>query len=139
MANVNLDPYLFFRGQAKEAMGFYKSIFGGELNISTFGESPVDMPNKDEMKDMVMHAMLGGGDLRLMASDTTKASQKMAKVELSLSGDDEAKLKMYWDKLSQGGQIKSELKKEAWGDMFGQLTDKYGIDWMVNISAGQGS
>jgi PhnB protein len=136
MANVNLDPYLFFGGKAKEAMEFYKGIFGGELHISTFGEFPGDMPNKDQMKDMVMHAMLSGGDIRLMASDSDKASDKTAKVELSLSGDDEVKLKNYWDQLSNGGSVKSELKKEAWGDMFGQLTDKYGVDWMVNISAG---
>jgi PhnB protein len=136
MANVNLDAYLFFGGKAKEAMEFYKSIFGGELNISTVGEFPGDMPNKEEMKDMVMHAMLTGGDIRLMASDSPKASEKMAKVELSLSGDDAAKLQKYWDELSEGGTVKSELKKEDWGDMFGQLTDKYGIDWMVNISSG---
>jgi PhnB protein len=134
MANVKLDPYLFFRGKAKEAMEFYKSIFGGELNISTFGDMPGDMPNKEQVKDMVMHANLSGGDISLMASDTQEASDKMAKVELSLSGDDEAKLQGYWDKLSEGGKVRSPLKKEAWGDTFGMLTDKYNIDWMVNIA-----
>jgi PhnB protein len=134
MGNVNLDPYLFFKGNAKEAMEFYKGIFGGELSISTFGDSPVDMPNKEQMKDMVMHANLSGGDVRLMASDTQEASDKMAKVELSLSGDDESKLKGYWDKLSEGGKVKSPLKKESWGDTFGMLTDKYNVDWMINIT-----
>jgi PhnB protein len=132
MASISLDPYLFFKGNCREAMEFYKGIFGGELTISTFGEA---MPNEPEMKDKIMHAMLSGGDIKLMASDTREASEKTAKIELSLSGDDEQKLTGYFEKLSAGGIVKSPLKKEAWGDMFGQFQDKYGIDWMVNISA----
>jgi PhnB protein len=132
MASVNLDPYLFFKGNCREAMEFYKSIFGGELTVSTFGEA---MPNEPEMKDKIMHAMLSGGDVKLMASDTREASEKTAKIELSLSGDDEQKLTGYFEKLSAAGKIKSPLKKESWGDTFGQFQDKYGIDWMVNISA----
>jgi PhnB protein len=138
MASVNLDPYLFFNGKAREAMEFYKGVFGGDLSISTFGESgAANMPGFENMKDNVMHAMLSGGDVRLMASDSREASDKMAKAELSLSGDDEEKLKGYYEKLSEGGKIKSPLKKEMWGDQFGQFQDKYGVDWMVNISAPQ--
>ena len=134
MATLNLDPYLFFKGNAKEAMEFYKNVFGGELTIMTFGEAGADkMPGMEEMTDNVMHAMLDG-DVRLMASDSREASDKMAKVELSLSGDDEEKLSKYFEALSAGGNVKSSLKKEVWGDMFGQLTDKYGVDWMVNIT-----
>jgi PhnB protein len=122
MASVSLDPYLFFNGNAKEAMEFYKNVFGGDLSITTFGEA---MPDNPEMKDKIMHAM---------ASDGSKASEKTAKIELSLSGDDEQKLKGYYEKLSAEGKVKSALKKEAWGDQFGQFQDKYGVDWMVNIS-----
>jgi PhnB protein len=135
MASINLDPYIFFNGNAKEAMNFYKSIFGGELTVSTFGDTGADKaPGMEAMKDYVMHAMLAG-DVRIMASDSRQASEKAAKIELSLSGDDEAKLTSYFEKLSEGGKVKSPLKKEMWGDTFGQLTDKYNIDWMVNISA----
>jgi PhnB protein len=131
MASVSLDPYLFFNGNAKEAMEFYKNVFGGDLSITTFGEA---MPDNPEMKDKIMHAMLSGGDVKIMASDGSKASEKTAKIELSLSGDDEQKLKGYYEKLSAEGKVKSALKKEAWGDQFGQFQDKYGVDWMVNIS-----
>ena len=135
MATVNLDPYLFFKGNAREAMDFYKDIFGGELTIMTFGEAGADkMPGMEEMRDNVMHAMLDG-DVRLMASDSRLASDKIAKVELSLSGNDEEKLTKYFESLSSGGTVRSPLKKEMWGDTFGQLTDKFGIDWMVNISS----
>ena len=133
MTAVNLDPYLFFKGNAKDAMDFYKGIFGGELTIMTFGDAGAQMPGAEEMKDKIMHAKLEG-DVNLMASDSREASEHAAKIELSLSGDDEQKLTSYFEKLSEGGKVKSPLKKEMWGDTFGQLTDKYNIDWMVNIA-----
>jgi PhnB protein len=133
MASVSLNPYLFFNGNAREAMEFYKGIFGGELNISNFEDFNSDVPGMEEMKGKVMHAMLDG-EVKLMASDSRQASDKMAKVELSISGDDEAKLKSYFEKLSAGGTVKMPLEKQAWGDLYGQLQDKYGVDWMINIS-----
>ncbi len=132
MGEVKLDPYLFFNGNAKEAMEFYKSVFGGKLDISLTDDAP-DYPGK--VKGQIMHAMLSGGDVRLMASDSSKASATSAKIELSLSGDDEAKLNKIFEDLSRGGKAKMPLEKQFWGDTFGTLTDKYGIDWMVNISA----
>jgi PhnB protein len=133
MASVSLNPYLFFNGNAREAMEFYKGIFGGELNISNFEDFNSDVPGMEEMKGKVMHAMLDG-EVKLMASDSRQASDKMAKVELSISGDDEAKLKSYFEKLSAGGTVKMPLEKQAWGDLYGQLQDEYGVDWMINIS-----
>jgi PhnB protein len=134
MSKVNLDPYLFFGGNAKEAMDFYKGIFGGELTVQTISEAP-DFPGKESMKqDNVMHAMLDG-DVRLMASDSDKASPGSAKVELSLSGEDEPTLRKYWERLSEDAEkINQELEKAPWGDTFGMLRDRYGVDWMVNIT-----
>jgi len=134
MGKINLDPYLFFQGNCKEAMGFYKDIFGGELTIQKMDAYP-DMPVDKSMKDIVMHAFLDAGDIRLMASDSRKASAKSAKVELSISGADKTKLHKYWDGLAKGGKITMPLEKAPWGDHFGMLSDKYGIDWMVNINA----
>jgi PhnB protein len=135
MGKINIDPYLFFSGNAREAMEFYQGIFGGELTVQTIGESPGDWPGKDQMKqDNVMHAMLDG-EVRLMASDSDKASSGSAKVELSLSGEDEPTLRKYWDGLSaEATKITQPLEKAPWGDTFGMLTDRYGVDWMVNIT-----
>ena len=139
MANINLDPYLFFRGNCEEAMNFYKNIFGGALTIMKFDDMPMPaMENAEELKGKIMHALLDAGDIRLMASDTTLASEKAAKIELSLGGEDDKTLRGYFDGLSSGGTVKTPLKKEAWGDVFGQLTDKFGIDWMINITAAKG-
>ncbi len=136
MSNVQLDPYLFFSGNAKEALDFYKGIFGGELEISTFDSVPQDtMPEEARMdKDKVMHGLLSGGAVRLMVSDSKMASPEAKKIELSLSGEDGAQLKGFFDGLAEGGNVRMPLEKAPWGDTFGMLTDKYNIGWMVNIT-----
>jgi PhnB protein len=133
MSNVNLEVYLFFKGNCREAMEFYKSIFGGKLEISTVGDSP-DVPGMPDLdKNWVMHSTLQGGDIKLMASDTPTASDKAAKVELSLGGTDDARLRQIFDALAAGGKVKMPLEKQFWGDTFGMLSDKFGIDWNMNI------
>jgi len=135
MADISLEPYLFFNGNCREAMEFYKSVFKGELEFTDADiEQMGDMPNKDWFKGKVMHCSLKG-PVSLMASDSPKASDKAAKIELSLGGIDETGMRKVFDKLAEGGNIKMPLKKEFWGDIYGQLTDKYGIDWMMNIGA----
>jgi len=136
MSDVMLDVYLFFNGNCREAMEFYKAVFGGELTVQTYGDVPgAGMDEDGSKKDWLMHARLEGGDIKLMASDTKQASPAAAKIDLSLGGTDEARLREIFGKLSEGGEVKSELKKEFWGDTFGSLTDKYNINWMVNITA----
>jgi len=136
MSDVMLDVYLYFNGNCREAMEFYKSVFGGELTVQTYADVPPSgMDDNGTKKDWLMHARLEGGDIKLMASDTQEASAAAAKVDLSLGGTDEARLREIFDKLSAGGEVNSALKKEFWGDIFGSLTDKYGINWMVNITA----
>jgi PhnB protein len=133
MEKVTLDPYIFFAGNAREGMEFYQGIFGGELNVQTWGEVPDTDP---AMKDKLMHAYLHGGDVSLMGADTLDSDKLgTGKITLSLTGDNEEKLRGYFDKLSDGGSVTAPLKKEFWGDTFGMLTDRYGVDWMVNIGA----
>lgn len=135
---VQLDPYLNFAdGKAREAMEFYQSVFGGELHVATFGEQP-DFPGKDaSIDDLVMHSQLGGGDhgLHLMAADAVPgmAEPNAGSMQLSLSGDDETLLRGYWDRLLDGGSVTVPLDQAPWGDIFGMLTDRFGVPWMVNI------
>jgi PhnB protein len=132
---MNLEVYLFFKGNAREAMEFYKNVFGGELNTTTYAEAKAPAP--DGMDDQaLMHASLEGGLVKLMGSDTAGASPETKKVSLSLGGTDEAKMREVFDKLAQGGKIFQPLDKAPWGDTFGSLTDKFGVDWMMNIGAG---
>lgn len=135
MSDINLEVYLYFKGECREAMEFYKGVFGGELkNLQTYSEVP-GMGEDASKKDWVMHVTLDGGDVKLMASDTDEASPAAAKIDLSIGGSDDARLREIFGKLSAGGKVNSPLHKEFWGDIFGSLTDKYGINWMIVISA----
>jgi PhnB protein len=130
-----LNPYLGFRKTAREAMEFYRSVFGGELTISTFGELHASESPSDD--DLVMHSMLTSPNgLVLMGSDTPDRMPYNPgdNFSVSLSGDDEAELKRYWDALSEGATVLMPLSKAQWGDSFGMLRDRFGVTWLVNIS-----
>lgn len=133
MGNISVEPYLFFNGNCREAMEFYKSIFGDEIKVMTYDDVPG--PTQKGMAGKLMHASLVDGEVNLMASDSAKASDKMAKASISLAGTDEEKLTKIFDRLSEGVEVQYPLKKESWGDILGSVTDKFGIDWMVNIGA----
>jgi PhnB protein len=128
-----LNPYISFTDNARQAMEFYQSVFGGELTINTFGQFGPQDPAVD---NLVMHAWLatpGGYDI--MGADTPPGMTRQAgnNITISLSGDDADDLRGYWDKLSEGGSVTMPLEKQMWGDEFGQCVDKFGINWMVNI------
>lgn len=135
MSKITVEPYLFFKGNCAQAMEFYKDIFGGEISSQTYGE--VGAAQGGFPADYVMHASLKGGEVDLMASDTAEASEKAAKISISLGGSDEPKLRKIFEKLSQDVEVKYPLKKEFWGNTFGSITDKFGVEWMVNIEAGE--
>jgi PhnB protein len=130
-----LNPYIGFKGNAREAMEFYKSVFGGELNISTFGEAQASQNPADA--NLIMHSKLETpGGLTLMGSDTPDgmAYDEGSRISISLSGDNANELRGYWNKLSEGSTPIVPLETAPWGDTFGMLTDKFGITWLVNIS-----
>jgi PhnB protein len=130
---VVLNPYLNFRGNAREAMEFYQSVFGGELTVSTFAD--YQLAEDPSENDQVMHSQLEGEvGFTLMGADVPSRQQANPNGSISLSGDDEGTLRGYWDKLSDGAQIVEPLEKAPWGDSFGMLTDRFGVFWLVNIS-----
>jgi PhnB protein len=131
-----LNPYISFKDNARAAMEFYQTVFGGKLDMDTFKEwHASDDPGED---DKIMHAMLAADNgITFMAADTpnSMAYQEGSNIGMSLGGDDEAQLRGYFEKLSAGGEIQQPLEKAPWGDSFGMLVDKFGIRWMVNITA----
>lgn len=132
---TTLNPYLRFRGTAREAITFYQSVLGGDLTVSTFGE--FQMAQDPSQADLVMHAQLTtSGGLVLMASDTPEGMDLTvgSNVSVSLSGDDEAELRGYWDGLVAGGQVTVPFAPAPWGDLFGMLVDRFGIHWLVNLA-----
>jgi PhnB protein len=131
---TKLNPYIGFKDNTREAMEFYKTVFGGKLDLSTFKDLNGSMdPSED---NLIMHSMLvTDNGMTLMGSDTPSRMEYKpgTNVSMSLSGDNEAELRGYWDKLSAGATITMPLEKALWGDTFGMLTDKYDIAWLVDI------
>jgi PhnB protein len=130
-----LNPYLGFRDNASEAMDFYQSVFGGQLDKSTFGEFQASEDPAE--KDKIMHAMLTtDSGFTLMAADTPSSMPYNPgdNYSVSLSGDSEEELRGYWERLSDGGTVTVPLEKAPWGDSFGMCTDRFGVSWLVNIS-----
>jgi PhnB protein len=135
---TRLNPYISFRDDARAAMTFYQSVFGGELTLSTFGE--MNASEDPAEADKIMHSQLETEDgLTLMGADTPNGMDHTpgTTMSVSLSGDDEAPLRGYWEKLSASGSVTVPLEKAPWGDSFGMCTDGYGVSWLVNI-AGSG-
>ncbi len=134
---TKLNPYLSFKDNAREAMEFYKTVFGGKLTMSTFKEYHASQDPSEDNK--VMHATLEADNgITFMASDTPNRMDYSVgtNYSMSLSGDNEVELKGYFEKLLAGGNVTMPLEKAPWGDTFGMCTDKFGVPWLVNI-AGQ--
>ena len=131
---LTLNPYLNFPGRAREAMEFYQEVFGGELTVDTFGsfggtDDPADA-------DLVMHAQLETPQgFTLMAADTPSSMSHHAATGFSVSirGDDEPAARRFWDALSTDGNVTMPLGDAPWGGLFGMLTDRFGISWLVSV------
>ena len=132
-----LNPYISFAGNARQALEFYKSVFGGTLTLNTYG----DFGDKDSPEaDKIMHGMLEtDSDYTLMCADTPPGMDYNPgnNTAVSLSGDDGDELRGYWEKLAGGGTVQVALEKQMWGDEFGMCVDQFGIAWMVNIGQPQ--
>lgn len=136
---MKLNPYITFNGNAREAMEFYRDVFGGELSINTFGE--YGAPEGTD-PDGLMHAHLEtAAGFVLMASDKQPGGPDVSgdNVSISISGyNDEADaMRGYFQRLSEGGTVVMPLEKQMWGDEFGLLTDRFGIPWMVDFGEPQ--
>jgi PhnB protein len=132
-----LNPYISFGGNARQAMEFYEQVFGGSLALHTFAEfGAPDAPGADQ----IMHGMLETDrGFTLMGADTPPGMEHTPgnNISISLSGDDDAELRGYWDSLSAGGTVVMPLEKQMWGDEFGMCVDRFGITWLVNIGQPQ--
>lgn len=132
-----LNPYLSFAGNARSAMQFYQSVFGGELTVNTYGQYGTEGAGAEN----VMHAQLTTpAGFTLMASDSPPGQEPNAgdSITISLSGDDSDALRGYWEKLSEGGTVSMPLEKQMWGDEYGACSDRFGVPWMVDIVGGAG-
>jgi PhnB protein len=133
--STSLNPYLNFRGEARDAMGFYESVLGGTLEVMTFADMG-GMGVPDAEAQQVMHSALTVSEsVAVFGSDVPSHMEgDFPNGRIALSGDDVDTLRGWFDGLAAGGTVNVPLEKAPWGDWFGDLTDKFGVSWMVNIS-----
>lgn len=135
---VRLNPYISFSDNARAALEFYRDVFGGELEISTFEGMPPEMGVDPSFVTNVMHGQLTTPDgFTLMAADTPPGMPRTEgdHISVSLSGDDLAKLTGWWEKLSASGSVTVPFVQAPWGDTFGMCVDGFGVHWMVNSTS----
>jgi PhnB protein len=140
--SILLNPYLIFDGNAKEAVSFYEKALGGKVvGIMTYGDLPADPdhPMPEEVKSRVMHAHLKVGDADLMFSDTYPGEpyQRGNAIQIAIRPQEPEVAESIFNALAEGGQVVLPLQKTDWSPMYGMVTDRYGITFQVNVTAGQ--
>lgn len=132
---MQLEPYIFFHGTCEEALSFYAACFGGEIvGLSRMSDSPPEHQGDPSWGNKVMHASFAAGDLKFMASDGRPGTPPHGEddIALSVAAKDAAEGERVFKALSQGGTVEMPFEKAFWGGRFGQLVDKFGIQWMVS-------
>jgi PhnB protein len=134
---IGVKPYIAFQGNCREAIDFYKEALGAEeLFSQTFGESPMkDMGSPDN----IMHATIKVGDTHIMMCDDPRpgTATTSGNISLAVGLNDTGQARTVFDKLADGGNVTMPLDKTFWAEAFGMLTDKFGINWMVNCDTPQ--
>jgi PhnB protein len=133
---MQLEPYLFFHGRCEEALNFYQRCLGGEItSLSRFAGSPMEQEVDAGYREKVMHANFVAGDVKFMASDGNPGSPPDGEddIALSLATDDAAEGERVFNALAEGGAVTMPLQDAFWGERFGSLTDRFGVQWLVSV------
>jgi len=138
---TKLNSYLGFQGNTEDAFNFYKSVFGAEFTTLMRFKDVEGLPGKENLSDKdlnaIMHVALPVGDNMLMGTDSLESMGQHVKPgnqnTLSLHPDSKAEAERLYSALSAGGQPTMPMMDMFWGDYWGMLTDKFGVQWMVNF------
>ena len=133
---THLSPYLSFNGNCREALAFYQSCLGGELDLQRFGDSPAAAHVPAAAHDHILHGTLTTPDFVLMAADGGGMRTPLIvgnNVSVSLHFDSAAEIEGAFARLSEGGTVVDPLAEMFWGATFGSLTDRFGINWLFNF------
>jgi PhnB protein len=132
---TKINTYITFNGNCREAITFYQECLGGELFLQTIGDSPLAAQMPPLMQDCILHSTLTKGELIIMASDmvSEQGLLKGNNVSLMLNCSSEDEIRTTYEKLSEGGDARHPLENTFWGALFGGLTDKFGILWLLNF------
>ena len=136
---MQLNPYLFFKGNCKEAFTFYEKVLGGKIiAMMTHGETPAAEHTKPEWQDKIIHARMTFSDQVLMASDAPSEHHRpMQGFSVSLSVEEPAEADRIFDAFSEAGEITMPIQETFWAHRFGMLVDRFGTPWMINCEKKQ--
>jgi PhnB protein len=128
---TQLNAYIHFNGNCREAMEFYKNCFGGNLQISTFAGSAMESQVPPALKDKIIHSRLEADGMIIIADDMTRPGVVTVgnNISLCLQSTDVKDIEPYFSKLAQGGKVNQPLTKAFFG-VFGIINDKFGISWI---------
>jgi PhnB protein len=134
---MQLNPYLTFNGQCKEAFQFYEKTLGGKIEaMMTHEGTPMGDQVKKEWRDKILHASLKIGYRILMGSDAPPDDYEAPKgITISISIDKVAEAERIFQALSENGSVRMPLQQTFWAARFGMLVDRFGIPWMINCEA----
>ena len=133
-----ITPYLYFNGNAREALECYKEIFDGEImGLQTYGEA--NFPTPPEADNLIIHAQFKKGDLFIMTSDAMgdKKVEIGSNISLALELESEEEIQTLYDRFTQHGTVVMELQDTFWGAKYGKVKDKFGIIWDLNYTKPQ--
>jgi PhnB protein len=132
---MNTNLHLVFPGTCNEAFTFYEKTFGTKRKFAmTYGETPGGSPLGAEANDLIIHTAMQMGNLLLMGCDTPPGSKDpIGGFQISLDSTDEAEVKRIFTELSEGGSVQMPLAPTFWSPLFGMMTDKFGVAWMIGL------
>ena len=137
MATTNIQPYLFFSGRCEEALAFYRTAIGAEIEmVMHFNESPEPMPPgvlQEGFETKVMHSSFRVGDAMIMASDGCDDKTTFSGFSLALQVPTIAEADRAFAALADGGQVQMPRAKTFWSPRYGMVKDKFGVSWMVMV------
>jgi PhnB protein len=131
-----LNPYLNFNGQCRNALTFYQECLEGQLELQKVAESPMAAKMPSEKGPLILHGALSkNGHTLLMGSDMIGSALHTGNsIMLCLNCSSDQEINSIFDRLSAGGQVKTPLHQSFWGATYGELKDKFGMDWMLNYT-----
>lgn len=133
---MHFAPYIFFYGRCQEALDFYKSVFGGSYDAMPYAGTPAAGHAPPDFQDKIMHATFTAPGITFMASDGMPGKTidpDAGNITLSIALSDLAEGTRLFNALADGGKVTMPLEKQFWGATFGQLVDRFGNEWMLNI------
>lgn len=134
---ITTTTHINFRGQAREALTYYKSVFGGEIALFTYAEA--QRSHGPEQDDLITWGQVASeAGFRVMAYDVQpdlEWAPGTIPYFISVRGRDAAEIQGYWDRLAEGSSVIQPIGPAGWSPLYGMVRDRFGITWVLDVEA----